>query len=178
MWKALLFSALVLFSGLANLDAYPGPRGEAAKTVACTAPEYRQFDFWIGDWDAFDVNESGKPVARARVDPLLDRCVVLERYDGANGVKGQSFSIYDSSRHVWHQTWVTDRGQLLVIEGKMQGEEMVLSGVDYPAPGQRREVRGTWKPAQNGVRETAVRSTDGGKTWNLWFDLMFRPHKP
>jgi ketosteroid isomerase-like protein len=27
-----------------------------------------------------------------------------------------------------------------------------------------------------GVRETAVTSTDGGKSWKPWFDLVFRPH--
>jgi hypothetical protein len=39
-------------------------------------------------------------------------------------------------------------------------------------------VRGTWKPADGGVRETAIVSTDAGKTWQPWFDLIFRPHKP
>jgi len=36
-------------------------------------------------------------------------------------------------------------------------------------------VRGTWKPVSGGVTEKAVASTDGDKTWNLWFDLVFRP---
>jgi hypothetical protein len=27
------------------------------------------------------------------------------------------------------------------------------------------------------VRETAVTSTDGGKTWQQWFDLVFRQRK-
>jgi hypothetical protein len=26
-------------------------------------------------------------------------------------------------------------------------------------------------------RETADRSTDGGKTWTPWFDIVFRPHR-
>jgi hypothetical protein len=34
-----------------------------------------------------------------------------------------------------------------------------------------------WKPVNGGVRETAFSSTNGGKTWKPWFDLMFRPHK-
>jgi ketosteroid isomerase-like protein len=41
--------------------------------------------------------------------------------------------------------------------------------------GNERQVRGTWKPVSRGVRETAVTSTDGGKTWKPWFDLIFRP---
>ena len=62
------------------------------------------------------------------------------------------------------------------IEGKLQVGEMVLTGVDHTANGETL-VRGTWKPAHGGVRETAVTSTDSGKTWNPWFDLLFRPHK-
>jgi ketosteroid isomerase-like protein len=35
-------------------------------------------------------------------------------------------------------------------------------------------VRGVWKAENRDVRETAVTSTDGGKTWAPWFDLTFR----
>jgi ketosteroid isomerase-like protein len=57
----------------------------------------------------------------------------------------------------------------------MQNGEMVLTGADRTADGKDRLVRGVWKREAEGVRETAARSTDGGKTWNPWFDLMFRP---
>jgi len=143
---------------------------------SCSAAEYRQFDFWLGDWDAFDIGGT-TPVARVRVDGLLEGCVLRENYEGVDGHKGQSLSIYDSSRRVWHQSWVTNRGELLTIEGKFQGGEMVLSGADRTAEGKPRLVRGIWKAEGGGVRETAVTSTDGGKTWTPWFDLVFRPHK-
>jgi hypothetical protein len=149
----------------------------SAKPVTCVKPEYRQFDFWIGDWDAFDVDNPTTKVARTRVDLILDGCVLQENYEGADGHKGQSFSIYDASRKVWHQSWVTNRGQLLVIEGKFEAGEMVLSGVDHAAAGQPL-VRGVWKPVNGAVRETAMTSTVGGKNWKPWFDLVFRPHKP
>ena len=51
---------------------------------------------------------------------------------------------------------------------------MVLTGVDHAA-GESARVRGTWKPANGGVRETGATSSDGGKTWKPWFDLMFHP---
>jgi hypothetical protein len=38
-------------------------------------------------------------------------------------------------------------------------------------------VRGTWRAVEGAVREIAVKSSDGGKTWTPWFDLTFRPHK-
>jgi len=142
----------------------------------CSAPEYRQFDFWLGDWDAFDFG-GRTVVARLRVDRLLDGCVLREAYEGVDGHKGQSLNIYDSSRQVWHQSWVTNRAELLTLEGTFQAGEMVLTGADRTAGGKERRVRGVWKPEDGGVRETAVTSTDGGKTWKPWFDLVFRPHK-
>jgi len=142
----------------------------APKAAGCAAPEYRQFDFWVGDWDVFEVGGPIK-VAHARVDLILDGCVLHEDYRGADGHRGQSFSIFDSNRRVWHQSWVTNRGQLLMIEGKFEAGAMVMSGEDR-AKGAR--VRGEWRLENGKVRETAVTSTDGGKTWNPWFDLLFR----
>jgi hypothetical protein len=167
---------VLLFAGLKMpITSFSG--AQSPKAAACSAPEYHQFDFWAGDWDSFDFGSATKN-ARIRVDRILDGCVLREDYQGADGHKGQSFSIYDASRKVWHQTWVTNRGELLIIEGKFESGEMVLSGSDLTPNGQHRQVRGTWKPADGGVRETAVVSTDAGKTWQPWFDLMFRPHKP
>jgi hypothetical protein len=149
----------------------------AAGAGSCTEPAYRQFDFWIGDWDVFDASDPKTTVAHVRVDGILDGCVLREDYQDTDGKKGQSFSIYDASRKVWHQNWVTNRGQWLLIDGGLQGSEMVLSGVDRTADGKEKLVRGVWKPEGGAVRETAVTSTDGGKTWQPWFDLWFRPRR-
>jgi hypothetical protein len=149
---------------------------DSPKTSACQAPEYKQFNFWVGDWDAFDAG-STVVVAHLKVNPLLDGCALREQYEGADGHKGESLSIYDASRKVWHQTWVTNRGELLTIEGGFKDGEMILTGADRTADGRERRVRGIWKAEGAGVRETAVRSTDGGKTWQPWFDLIFCAHQ-
>jgi DICT domain-containing protein len=112
------------------------------------------------------------------VERILNGCVLREDYAGADGYKGQSFSIFDASRQVWHQSWVTNHGQLLTIEGTLQAGDMLLSGVDHTSDGKERHVRGVWKPVAGGVREIATRSTDGELTWQPWFDLLFRPHQP
>jgi hypothetical protein len=144
---------------------------EAAVPPHCATAAYRQFDFWAGDWDVFDV---GNPiqVAHANVDLILGGCVLREDYQGTDGHKGQSFTIYDSARDVWHQTWVTNRGELLETEGRLDAGVMILSGEDHA---NHTLVRGWWKPVNGDVRETAATSTDGGKTWKPWFDLLFRP---
>src|SRR5471030_3321225 len=116
---------------------------QAQSPAGCTAPAYRQFDFWKGDWDAFDVDEPTVVVARTRVTSLLQGCALLEHYDGTNGTSGESFSIYDSSRQVWHQSWVTNRGQLLVIEGNLHAGAMILSGGFVASDGVKTMIRGT-----------------------------------
>ena len=123
----------------------------------------------------FDVEKPSTLEAHLRVDSILEGCVIRENYQDVHGHKGQSFSIYDASRKMWHQTWVTNRGELLLLDGGLKQGEMVLAGHDL-VNGKRREIRGAWKPSNGGVRESAVRSLDGGKTWQPWFDLVFRTH--
>jgi hypothetical protein len=174
--KFAFFLMPLFLAGLSLARPIPSPHPPPAKS--CTTPEFHQLDFWIGDWDAFDFDAPHVVAARTRVDRILDGCALREDYRDTNGMQGQSFSIYDASRKVWHQSWVTNRGKLLVIEGQFRNGEMVLSGSDRTLQGSERLVRGTWKPVSGGVRETALTSIDGGKTWTLWFDILFRPHKP
>jgi ketosteroid isomerase-like protein len=140
----------------------------------CSGSDYRQFDFWVGDWDVFDVSGEAR-VAGVHVDRVLDGCALRERYQDNNGMQGESLSIYDASRGLWHQSWFTNRGRYLSIDGKLDSGAMILAGSYKSADGVDTLVRGTWKPAGNDVRETAVTSTDHGKSWKPWFDLMFRP---
>ncbi len=166
-FKILIVVVAVLLAG--NLPS----RAFAADPAApphCAAPSNRQFDFWAGDWDVFDVDNPIQ-VAHATVDLILDGCVLREDYQGNDGHKGQSFTIYDAARDLWHQTWVTNRGELLEIEGKLDGGVMILTGEDHA---KHTLVRGWWKPMNGEVRETAATSTDGGKAWKPWFDLVFR----
>ena len=149
----------------------------AAPPPRCTAPEYRQFDFWAGDWDAYDADDPSRPAARVRVDPILDGCALREDYSGVSGLVGQSLNTYDAVRKVWHQSWVTNRGQLLVLEGEQHDGKMTLRATESTASGPVL-WEGVWIPQANGeVRETARISSDGGKTWKPAFDMIFRKHK-
>jgi len=97
---------------------------------------------------------------------------------GAQETRVRSFTIYDAARKVWHQSWVTNRGQLLVTEGGVQGDRMVLTGTDRAADGTPRQIRGVCVRVEGGGRETAETSDDGGRTWKPRFDIVFRPRRP
>jgi hypothetical protein len=170
-WKMGGFILVFIFS---SSGAVPVSGLSTPASPECSASEYHQFDFWIGNWDAFNVDSPSKLEAHLRVDSILQGCVLREDYRDVHGHEGQSFSIYDASRKTWHQTWVTNRGELLLLDGAFQNGQMVLSGHDLEN-GKRNDIRGTWKLENGHVRETAVRSLDGGKSWQPWFDMVFVP---
>lgn len=169
-WLALTAGVAIAVTGARARPAAHNP------APGCSAPVYRQFDFFAGDWDTYEVGDTSRIIARNRVTPMLGGCAIREVYEQHDGLVGESFSTFDPSRRVWHQSWVTNRGQLLLLDGGLQGGRMVLSGVEWRAAGDSAILRGTWIRAGADVREIAERSTDGGKTWTPVFDILFRPH--
>ena len=154
----------------------PHQVGAALVAAKCSAAEYRQFDFFAGDWDTYDVEAPVRIVARNRVTPMLDGCALREVYEQGDGLRGESFSTYDAARRRWHQSWATNRGQLLLMDGRLEGERMVLTGTERTADGTSSVIRVAWWPERGGVREKAERSGDQGTTWTTLFDIVFRPH--
>ena len=143
----------------------------------CRSPEYRQFDFWVGDWDAYDLPDMAKAVARIQVSSIMEGCALREVYVQKDGLNGESFSLWDASRGRWHQSWVTNRGALLLLEGRLEGERMVLTAPEWKPDGSSTLLRGMWWRDGANVRHKAERSTDGGRTWVPVWDMVFQPHR-
>ena len=79
--------------------------------------------------------------------------------------------MYDAVRKRWHQTWVDDKGNVLLLDGEWKGGRMVLEGERPVAGGKTSRERITWTPqAGGGVRQLWESSTDSGKTWQVAFD--------
>ena len=168
---AITGAALVLATASPLQAAAPAP------SWGCSAAEYHQLDFWIGDWDTFDGDAPrGPSVARARVEPIAMGCAVHELYEQTDGLIGDSILSYDPVRKAWQQTWVTNRGSLMVITGNLRDGALVLEGDAHLMDGRTVTQRITWKNEGDGVSESAVMSKDGGKTWAPAFDVVFRKH--
>jgi len=146
-----------------------GTNAPAQQQPGCTASEYHQFDFWLGDWRVTDT--TGKQVGRNHIERTLGGCVLHESWTATDGSMGESFNIYDRSSGRWHQTWVDEHGLLLQLDGGLRGTSMVLEGERLSPDHTRMRHRITWTPldAQH-VRQHWERSADGGKTWATLFD--------
>jgi hypothetical protein len=144
-------------------------QGSPTRQAACVAPEHRQFDFWIGEWDVQLPN--GRKAGINRIEPILDGCALQESWTGAGGMSGHSYNIYDRSRKVWHQTWVDGQGNLLQLDGRFADNRMVMQGETRDSTGAPVLNRITWSPAASGgLRQLWETSADGGKTWSVAFD--------
>jgi len=135
----------------------------------CSAPEYRQFDFWVGSWRVFDPR--GQQVGTNTIEAVLGGCALHEQWQGSEGSRGFSYNIFDRTTGRWHQTWVSNNGLLLLLEGGLVGGRMVLTGTTADREGAVTLNRITWTPiASDSVRQRWERSSDGGATWAVAFD--------
>jgi hypothetical protein len=164
--------ALMLFIVPAIVSGQGAIGSTRSSPLGCAGEGFHQFDFWIGRWDVFDFGGSAR-VATATITSVEDGCGLKEQYRGAEGGGGESLTMYDAKTNLWRQAWVSNRGQIVIIEGGLHDGSIVLSGPEYGGAAGR-WVRGSWTAAGGTVRETAERSDDAGRTWRPWFDIVFR----
>ena len=146
----------------------PAVRAADPPPPPCPAPEARQFDFWIGEWD---VSDFGQPAGRNTIRPILDGCVLQENWRGVSGSAGTSLNFWDPERQRWRQLWVWREGTTLELEGAFRDGAMVLEGASKGRKGEPQRNRISWSQNPDGtVRQHWEVSKDDGKTWKTEFD--------
>jgi hypothetical protein len=149
----------------------------APSPAGCDAAEYHQLDFWLGDWDTFESGDATTLIARTHVNLIAVGCAVHELYEQTDGLIGDSILSFDPVRKLWQQTWVTNRGSLMVIAGRFKDGALTMEGEMHARDGSSLLQRITWKTEGSSVRESAVKSKDDGKTWVPAFDVVFLKHR-
>jgi hypothetical protein len=168
-------NALAVIALISGMPAIASAAAETSSSTRCSAVEYRQFDFWIGDWDTFEMDDmNGPSIARAWITPIVDGCALHERYEQSDGLVGDSILSFDPVRRQWQQTWITNRGSNMVLWGELRDGALVLEGEVHLHDGATVLQRITWRREGDAVRETAVLSRDGGERWEPAFDVLFR----
>jgi hypothetical protein len=187
--------ALDLLESLVSAGGFPGPvandpdlanlAGEPrfqalAKTAQLAAepckdaqanPQYRQLDFWVGEWDVF----SGKQkVGESSVQLILKDCVVFENWRDLQGGTGKSFNKYNSVTHQWEQFWVADNGATNYFKGSLVDGEMRYVFETPTRSGGTLVRHLTFSKLPDGrVRQLSEASTDAGKTWITEYDFAY-----
>ena len=143
-------------------------------TSACAAPEHRQFDFWIGDWDLV-VRAKTSPGSEAwseahatnEVRATYGGCAIEEHFvaDGPGGAwAGHSISTFADGK--WRQTWVDDQGSYMPFVGAFTGGEMILEGEPKVKDGRPFRMRMVFTAiTANALKWRWERTEDDGASW-------------
>jgi tetratricopeptide (TPR) repeat protein len=138
----------------------------------CKSTEFRQFDFWVGDWEVQD--PAGSVVGQNLVTLEQDGCLIVEHWRDAGGVQtGSSFNYYDIRDKKWHQLYIDNSGNagaFPAMAGNFVDGKMVLLTDEKATP----VFRWAWYPlAPDRVRQMAEQSLDGQKTWQIIWDSVY-----
>lgn len=136
-------------------------------------PEYRQFDFWIGEWDVV-TTQGHNPAGTSSIQPIIDQCVLLENWSGGGGGTGKSFNHYDTSRKIWIQDWVDSQSNSIHFEGSLENGVMSFYADSHRPDGTpiKRHLQ-FFKLDSDHVRQFSQQSSDAGKTWTPEYDFTY-----
>ena len=149
-------------------------KSDLAVNPCKASPNFREFDFWIGEWDA--KNTQGITVGSSSIQLILGQCIIFENWSTPVS-SGKSFNIFNTIDNKWHQSWVNDKGTFTHYIGGIVDGKMVLIA-DTVIAGKKTLAKMTFSNLPNGdVRQFGENSTDDGKTWATAFDFVYSRKK-
>ena len=149
----------------------------------CSLPVFRQFDFWVGEWEAY--GPKGNKAGDSKISIILDSCVILEEWKSANAQQGliysgKSFNTYNVATKQWQQTWVDNTGNTTEFLRGTGTDGKIIYYADRVIGQQGKTFmrRLTFTKLNNDkVRQLGERSDDSGTTWTTEYDLEYRRKK-
>jgi len=144
-----------------------------------STPENRQFDFWVGDWDAVTTPD-GVPAGISHIERIIGDCVIWENWSSLNSTySGKSYNTYNSNLKRWEQFWVDNVGGMVHFYGNFANGVMDFFTDDVPQPDSSKVRRHLqfFNQSPDKVRQFSQMSTDGGKTWTVEYDLTYNRKK-
>jgi hypothetical protein len=174
LWfRSFLFIVVVACSCVAASSALGATGSEA-----CSAnPESRQMDFWLGDWT---VTYPGMPgSANSKVYVELDKCLIVESWDGGKGHKGENMFAYSDDDKSWHGMFADNQGRVHVFEGKVANGAGEFTGPSRGSNGERVLNRiKIVRVSANKVEQSWEKSLDNGATWTIEFHGEYTRKNP
>jgi len=171
----LLLSCLLAANGI---HAEPQQQAPLPLCAADGSP-WRDFDFFIGDWDVFDP-DGGQRYGRNTLVASEQGCLLMGSWVNVNGGTGSSMNVYDPLKQQWRQIWQSppsfiDQYGRLDEQGRMQMEGQIY----YHGSGLTAPFKGTWSPIDADRFLQEFWQYDAAEDqWNLWFRGEYQRIKP
>jgi hypothetical protein len=148
----------------------------------CSLPEYRQFDFWLGDWDVYGAR--GK-AGDSKISLILDSCIILEEWTSASNplgllYAGKSFNTWNAALKQWQQTWVDNSGNTTAFTyGKYEDKQIIFKTDPFPFTKDTMAIRRLtfFNLSSDKVRQLGEISKNNGASFVTEYDLEYRRKK-
>jgi len=159
-------------AAMAQDEAAP-PTPPPPPGCATDASPYRDFDFWVGHWDVYDLD--GNFAGENLISLREGGCLILEEWTGAQGGSGTSMNVYDPAAGAWRQVWQS-AGVFIDYTGGLDDESMALEGaITYNRTGLSAPFRGRWTEQDDGsVLQEFWQYNSETDVWDVWFVGEYR----
>lgn len=167
---------------LENLRSNP-KYAEAWKRVQINAypcmgnAQARQFDFWIGEWNAY-VSGTTNLAGHSKIERASGGCMILENWTSAgSSFSGKSMNFVDPVTNKWKQIWVGSNGinASEFTNGEYRDGAMRFECDSTNAQGMKTLIHFYFfNQTPDQMRQFHETSTDGGKTWVTTYDFTYK----
>jgi hypothetical protein len=148
----------------------------AAAYPCMVDPKRHEFDFWIGEWDAYGTgthNLAGHSI----IQSASGGCMILENWTSARSpYTGKSMNFIDGVTGKWQQVWVGAEGgpQHVFVNGEYRDGAMRFEFEQTAPDGKKQKGRFSFfNQGPDQVRQLNETSDDDGKTWNTVYDFTY-----
>ena len=155
----------VLFGLLFATNTFAAPNSDSCAANSAN----RQLDYWLGHWKIGAEGSSGN--AHSDVTLSLDKCLVVENWDGGRGHYGQNVFGYTADDKNWYGMFADNEGRVHVFtSGKIADGTAEFEGTSRGPNGE--SVLNRVKVIRlnpNKIEQRWEKSSDNGATWNVAF---------
>jgi len=141
----------------------------------CEDAEFKQFDFWLGDWDVSSAAD-GTQRGSSHISREMGGCVIWENWTSAGSPYfGKSYNTWNPNLKRWEQYWVDTSAGVMFFHGQLKDNVMDYWTDDVPQAGGGTLLRHLqfFNLGPNKVRQFSQGSNDGGHTWHTEYDLIY-----
>lgn len=141
----------------------------------CDDAEFKQFDFWIGDW-AVTSAVDGVHRGDSHISKEMGGCVVWENWTSLGSPYfGKSYNTWNPNLKRWEQYWVDTSAGVMFFHGELKNNIMDYWTDDVPQTGGGTLLRHLqfFNLGPDKVRQFSQGSNDSGKTWHTEYDFIY-----
>jgi hypothetical protein len=154
--------------------------GQSPQSTSCMdITQAREFDFWIGEWDAY-VTGTDKLAGHSRIEVASGGCMILENWTSVGQpFSGKSMNFVDPVSGKWKQVWVGSGGINVseFLNGEYKDGAMRFEYENELPDGKMQFVKfHFYNVSKDEVRQHHQTSEDGAK-WSTTYDFTYKRKK-